>query len=140
MADEVNPGLPPQMESSPPPVQPAPPPQNMGWSQVPAPGQYAGQPAQDGALASIIPTSNPPSLVSYYCGVFSLTVCPGFILGPIAIISGVKALNRIKAQPGLKGRGHALTGIITGSIGSLLGFALLILIVGLFATHRAESR
>ena len=131
MADEVNPGPPPELGGNPPPVQPTPPPQNMGWSQPPAPGQYyPGQPQQEGVFDSIIPTSNPPSLVSYYCGVFSLTVCFSPILAPISYVAAAKALRRIKEQPGLKGRGHAITGIVTSSIGLFIfvvGIALIIL-------------
>lgn len=127
MADEVNPGPPPQMRQAE--VQTGPPPQNaMGWEQPPPPGGYPGQPRPEGAFDSIIPTSNPPSLVSYYCGVFSLTVCFAPILAPISIIFAVKALNRIKADPNLKGRGHAITGIVLSSIGLVLFVAGLLLL------------
>src|SRR5690349_13289093 len=98
---------------TPPPARPAPPPQ--GYSQPPS-NQQAPRPQNDG-LQTIIPTQNPPALVSYYCGIFSLTLCPSPIIGPIAILQGMKALNNIKGNPGLKGKSHAISGIIMGSIG-----------------------
>ena len=44
-------------------------------------------------------------------------LCFGFILGPIAIHKGIKALNIIQKEPGYEGKGKAIAGIIIGSIG-----------------------
>lgn len=98
------------------------PPQVYDWSQAP-PAHRSYGPAPD-PMGGLIPTSNPPSLWSYYCGIFSLTVCFAPILSPIAIFQGRKALNNIKENPGLAGKAHAIVGIISGSIG--LGIVLLI--------------
>ena len=111
MADDPNTNVPP-------PVQPTPPPQQMMPPQQAVPPQ--GYVPQNDIMQSIIPTSNPPSLVSYYCGIFSLTIVFAPILSPIAIISGVKAMKRVKEQPRLPGFGHALTGIILGSVTGLI--------------------
>jgi hypothetical protein len=112
----VNPGPPPG-QGAPPPQQP---PQN--WTQ---PVQQYRPTPPGGVMQSIIPTSNPASLVSYYCGIFSLTTVFAPILSPIAIIYGVKAMKRIKAEPGLKGYGHALAGIILGSITGLIALVII---------------
>jgi hypothetical protein len=106
------------------PPQQASPPQVYDWNQVPA-AQRSYSPAPD-PMGGLIPTSNPPSLWSYYCGIFSLTVCFSPILAPIAILQGRKALSNIKESPGLAGKAHAIVGIVTGSI----GLGILLLIVG----------
>jgi|SRR5579885_368360 len=113
MPDEQVPGPPPPQSTASQPIgQPAARPQ---YQQAP-PG---------GIVQSIIPTSNPPALLSYYCGIFSIAIPFAPILSPIAIVSGIKGMKRIKAQPGLKGWGHALAGIIIGSITGLIALAII---------------
>jgi hypothetical protein len=52
--------------------------------------------------------------------------CIGFILGPIAVVKGIKALNMIREEPRYEGKGKAIAGIIIGSLECLLYiFALL---------------
>ena len=125
MSDDLNPGQP--ESPAPPPQQPAPPPQQpfpqQGYYQQPM------QQPQNDAMQSLIPTSNPPALVSYYCGVFSLVLCFAPILAPISIIYGFKAMNNIKAQPGLKGKGHAITGFILSGITLLACIAITLAII-----------
>jgi len=53
--------------------------------------------------------------------------CFGFILGPIAIAKGSKALNIIRDDPGYTGKGKATAGIVIGIIdivGWLLGLII----------------
>ncbi len=65
---------------------------------------------------------------SLTCGILSV-LCMGFcwlgiVLGPIAIISGISAVRRIRRQPALPGEKLAIAGIVLGSVGSLacIGF------------------
>ena len=54
--------------------------------------------------------------------------CCGIVLGPIAIVFGIQALNRIKADPRLPGKGVAITAVTIGSLVSLFNvvyFAML---------------
>lgn len=124
--EQPQPLVPPPQQPAAPPPQEIPAPQPGYYSQVPPPGYYQQAPGyyqqqpQNDAIQTLIPTQNPPSLVSYYCGVFSFVVCAAPILSPIAIIAGIIALNKIKAQPGLKGKGHAITGIVCGIITILI--------------------
>lgn len=91
----------------------------------------------DDALSSMIPYKNGQALAAYYCGVFSLIPLLGVLLGPVAIILGILGNNYAKANPDAKGAGHAITGIILGSIGFLvcgLGPAVFVG-MGLLARH-----
>ncbi|MBM4069132.1 MAG: DUF4190 domain-containing protein [Planctomycetes bacterium] len=92
----------------------------------------------DDALSTLIPYRNGQALAAYYCGVFSLIPLLGVLLGPIAIILGILGNNYAKANPEAKGTGHAITGIILGSIGFLIcGLAPAIFIgMGMIATRR----
>src|SRR5690242_9701247 len=119
MSDELNPGSP--QNPTPPPAQPAPPQMApINYSQPPSPGQ----PIQNDPLQSIIPTKNPPSLLSYYIGVASLICIFAPILAPISIYFGVKAMRLIKEQPGMPGKGHAIAGFVLSGIG-LASFLLI---------------
>jgi len=65
-----------------------------------------------------------PALIAYYCGVFALCFLPA----PVAIFLGIKGLKLVKADPSLPGKGHAITGIILGSIFTVLWIAMFIFI------------
>jgi hypothetical protein len=88
----------------------------------------------DGGLSTLIPYKNGKALVAYYCGVFSLIPCLGFILGPIALIFGILGVRYAKAYPTAKGMGHAIAGIVLGALttlgnwGSVLFFVVLALL------------
>ena len=45
--------------------------------------------APDSPMAAIVPYRNPPALVGYYLGVFSLVPFLGLPLGPAALICGI---------------------------------------------------
>ena len=86
----------------------------MGWSPPGSgPTPYAGPPKRDGqAVGSIV------------LGVLSL-LCPGFLgvfFGAGAVVTGYLSRKRIIAASGLlEGRGLAVTGMVLGSIGIVVG-------------------
>ena len=82
-----------------------------------------------GSLGDLIPSSNPKALFAYYCGVFALIPCLGFILGPIAAILGFLGLKEIERNGTLPGKVHAWIGIILGGLVFLAHAILLILIL-----------
>ncbi|MGE0610262.1 MAG: hypothetical protein AB7O62_24435, partial [Pirellulales bacterium] len=63
----------------------------------------------DGAASTIIPFKNPPALLGYYLGIFSLISCIPFLgiigvgMGIAAFILGLKGLKRVKENPACKG-------------------------------------
>ncbi len=76
--------------------------------------------------SSILPTDNPKALAAYYTGVGSLAC---WFAGPVALILGLKALNLCKENSELHGKGHAITGIILGSLSSLVLVSVIILVI-----------
>jgi Tol biopolymer transport system component len=77
-------------------------------------------------MTTLIPTGNPKALAAYYLGVFSLIPGLALILGPLALIFGILGKRYANANPKAKGWGHALAGIV---LGSLTTFAHVVLIV-----------
>jgi hypothetical protein len=75
---------------------------------------------QPDAMETLIPYHNGKALAAYYCGVFGLIPCAGNVLGPIALIFGILGLRYAKAQPTAGGTGHAIAGIVLGTITILL--------------------
>jgi hypothetical protein len=107
--------------------QPTPPPQQMPLEVPRAPeGQpdysqapqyfrpYPNQPPS--AIDRLIPTKNAKALIAYYLGVFSVIPCIALVLGPAALILGILGLKECKRDPNLPGKGHAITGIVLGSL------------------------
>ncbi len=72
----------------------------------------------DVGVSSIIPYKNVPALAGYYLGVFSIIPC--FPLGIAALVLGLKGLKKVKENPELKGKAHALVGIIVGGFFGLI--------------------
>lgn len=60
----------------------------------------------------LIPYKNPPALIAYYLGLFSLLPC--FPLGIAAFILGIIGLKNVKKNPEVSGTVHAWIGIIMG--------------------------
>lgn len=87
-------------------------------------------PADNGAGSTIIPYKNPPALISYYLGLFSLSACIpllGFVgvgMAIAALILGLKGLKRVRANPECKGTAHAWIGVICGGLCTLLGLPI----------------
>lgn len=98
----------------------------------PAPSESQGD-----STGGVIPYKNPPALIAYYCGVFSLIACIPFLFPlPIAaLILGIKGLRKAKAEPQVKGQVHAWIGIVCGSIFGLIGIVSTVAaIIGIIAS------
>lgn len=80
----------------------------------------------DRELTWIIPYTNPPALISYYLGLFSIIPMFGIILGIAAVILGLLGLRASRKNPEMRGKVHAWIGII---VGGLFGFVYLAVIV-----------
>ena len=91
---------------------------------APPPGLL--QDAKPTVADQIIPAKNPPALIAYYCGVFSLIPLLGNLLGPAAIVLGVMGLRARKRNPNLPGKAHAIVGIVLGTITTLVYWGLVI--------------
>jgi hypothetical protein len=78
---------------------------------------------------TLIPTKNKPALLSYYFGVFGLIPILGLPLCVVAIILGKKGLSQYKATPTPGAKGHAIAGIVMGSIPLALFAIFLIFVV-----------
>ncbi len=81
------------------------------------------------ATGGVIPYKNPPALIAYYCGVFSLIPILGIFAGIPGIILGFVGLSRSRANPPIKGAVHAWIGIILGGLTTVLWGGLISLIV-----------
>ena len=100
---------PPRWNVTPPTPQP-PPPLQPAWPNQPAP-----QPFYSGVPLRTLPLAN----TALWCGIGSL-FCFGMILGVIAVVVGIIALNQIAAQPAvLSGKSRAGWGIALGVLGAL---------------------
>jgi hypothetical protein len=85
------------------------------------------------ALDAIVPT-NPLAAISCWVGIFSLIACGiGIVFGPIAVVTGWLALKKWKMQESVYGAkastARAWIGIVTGGLGTLVGIAMVILMV-----------
>jgi hypothetical protein len=82
--------------------------------------RHCGEYVDDSVRKSVEPKECPKeakdALTYSLVGIF----CFGFILGPIAIAKGFKALKIIKSEPGCPGKGKAQAGIIIGVLEILL--------------------
>lgn len=80
-------------------------------------------------IESLIPYKNPLGLSAYYVGVFSFIPCAGLLLGPTALILGILGVRYRNKHPTAGGMGHAISGIVMGSITSLANWGGVIAIV-----------
>ena len=100
--------------------------------------QYAPAPPMQGDnTGGVIPFKNPNALASYYIGLFSLLPVLSYVMGPAAIILGVKGLKYAKQYPVVKGQVHAWVGILCGGLWTFVyyGIALLALITMMTRRH-----
>lgn len=79
----------------------------------------AGQTIEGDATGGVIPYKNPSALIAYYLGIFSLFPVVGFPLGIASIVLGFKGLKARRLQPVIKGKAHAIVGIVCGFLGML---------------------
>jgi hypothetical protein len=110
-----------QQDSTPasPPPPAAPPLQGIPVYAAPAPMPQA----RPSGIDALIPYKNAPALVAYYTGVFSLIPCTALVLGTIAVVAGIIGLTHAAKHPEAKGKAHAWTGIILGSLSLLANVA-----------------
>jgi hypothetical protein len=89
------------------------------------------------AVETLIPYRNAKALLAYYLGVFGLIPILGLLLGPLALIFGILGLSYSRTYPSARGGGHAITGIVLGSLDIVINVAILVLIVlGILAVPR----
>lgn len=81
--------------------------------------------AQEGP--ALIPYKNPAALVGYYLSIFSCIPFIGLILGPIAIILGIRGLMQVSRHPLRKGTVHAWIAILFGLLGTAIGVSFIVL-------------
>lgn len=101
----------------------APTPAGGAWGQpamqpaYPQPQAYPSYPAYPPAAPyGYAPTKTDGlAIASLVMGCLGWLSLPGLVMDVLAIVFGVMALNRIKANPWLGGRGMAITGIVLGS-------------------------
>jgi hypothetical protein len=87
------------------------------------------EPFQDSGVEVLIPYHNPLGLTAYYLGVFSLIPCFALLLGPAALITGIMGVRARQANPRIGGTGHAISGIVLGSITSLINYGILVILL-----------
>jgi hypothetical protein len=63
---------------------------------------------------NIIPIDNPAALGSYYLAVFSVLPIVGLVTGVLAVIFGVRGIERSNAKDGSGGTVHSLFGLVVG--------------------------
>ena len=55
------------------------------------------------STGGVVPYKNPPALIAYYLGLFSLFPCLGGLLGIVAVVLGIIGLRRRAENPAIKG-------------------------------------
>jgi hypothetical protein len=88
------------------------------------------------AVETLIPYKNPMGLMAYYCGVFALIPCVGLVLGPAAFILGIMGVRYANQYPTAGGKGHAIAGIVLGTLVVLGHLAVVVF----FAVMAAMSK
>jgi hypothetical protein len=86
---------------------------------------------QPGAIETLIPYKNPMGLIAYYLGVFSIIPCVGLLLGPAALVLGILGIRYRNKHPTAGGLGHAITGVVLGSLTTLGNWGVAVLAIGL---------
>ena len=78
--------------------------------------EYEEDEEGEDALQVLVPYKNTRALLSYYFGVFSLIPFLGNVLGPAALLLGILGIKYANAHPQAKGKGHAIAGIVLGTL------------------------
>ncbi|MBI3864804.1 MAG: hypothetical protein HY290_23245 [Planctomycetia bacterium] len=95
------------------------------------------------STGGVIPYKNPPALIAYYCGVFSLLACiPFFFPLPIvAFVLGLKGLKKAKAEPHVKGQVHAWIGVVCGAVFGIIGIVITVIaVIGIIGAMTQKGR
>ncbi len=79
------------------------------------------------AIETLIPYKNPLALIAYYLGVFAFIPCAGLLLGPAALIVGIMGIRYRNKHPTAGGLGHAITGVVLGSLTTLANWGIVLL-------------
>lgn len=87
------------------------------------------------ATGGLVPYKNPPALIAYYLGLFSLAPFIGFFLGVAALILGIIGLQKRRENPAIKGSAHAWIGIGCGSVMALVWGVVFVGVIAAFATQ-----
>jgi len=99
---------------------------------VAGPIERSKAPPPDQGISTMIPYRNPPALIAYYLGLFSLLPLIGLVLAVPALLLGIVGLVKRSRQPEIKGAVHAWIGII---MGGLLTLAWGAVAIGLFMAN-----
>lgn len=85
----------------------------------------------DPSMKLLVPVGRAPSAIAAgYLGLFALFPCIGLPAGVAAIVAGVVAMRKLKAEPELSGRGRAIFGIVAGGL-SVAAHLVTLAIVGI---------
>ena len=101
------------------------------WGDLPcgARGESTHPPAMPGAGAiAIEPKTSGLAIASLVVALVGIIPCVGIPLGATAILLGALGLRSLRKKPGLKGRGLALAGLITGIV-EVVGHLVILLLV-----------
>lgn len=86
------------------------------------------------AGTKLMPTQNPSSLWGYYSGIISMLPLLGAVAVPIALIMSARGLKAYNANPEIYGKAHAITGLITGTIGLVINGLILVAMVAAYGS------
>jgi hypothetical protein len=78
-------------------------------------------------VETFIPYKNPLALIAYYIGVFAFIPCAGLLLGPAALVLGILGIRYRNKHPTAGGLGHAITGVVLGSLTTLANWGIVLL-------------
>ena len=88
------------------------------------------------AIETLIPYKNPMGLIAYYLGVFAVIPCVGLLLGPAALVLGILGIRYRNKHPTAGGLGHAITGVVLGSLTSLANWGAVAAMGVAIAVHK----
>jgi hypothetical protein len=79
---------------------------------------------------ALLPVGRPVSAIAAgYCALFAILPLFGLPFAIAALVCGIVALKRIKAEPGLSGKGRAWFGIIVGGLMTAVSLVVLVLLI-----------
>lgn len=82
---------------------------------------------QNAGMRMLIPVGRSHwAIMAGYFGLLGLFPLIGLVLAPAAIVCGIKAIRHIKRDPKQHGMGRAVTGIVLGTLGSIMSVLMLI--------------
>jgi hypothetical protein len=87
-------------------------------------------------VETFIPYKNPLALIAYYVGVFAVIPCVGLLLGPAALVLGIMGIRYRNKHPTAGGLGHAITGVVLGSLTTLGNWGIVAAVGVALAVHK----